>query len=132
MVEIVELVRYRTSDGIEFELEEEALEHELQLAMRGIEPYDLEVQNRFGESLALNEIWYNIGSAYYAKVTSEEALNFFNDASKAENVKGLPHMGVFRYDEVADEWVSPQDDAKKIAECWQVFDENINFNFTVT
>ena len=130
MVEIVELVRYRTSDGIEFEEESEAMEHELQLAMRSIEPYDLEVQNHFGESLALNEIWYNIGSAYYAKVTSEEALNFFNDASKAEGLEGLPHVGVFRYDEIADKWVSPQDDIEKIAEVWQVFDENINFTVT--
>lgn len=130
MIEIVEIVKYRTSDGIEFEEEEEAMEHELQLALRTIEPHDLEVKNRFGVTLTTDNIWYNVSSAYYVKVTSEAALKFFNEASKEEGLEGLPHVGVFRYDETTDKWVSPQDDAQEIWERWQIFDENINFTVT--
>ena len=130
MIEIVEIVKYRTSDGIEFEEEEEAMEHELQLALRTIEPHDLEVKNRFGVTLTTDNIWYNVSSAYYVKVTSEAALNFFNDASKAEGLEGLPNVGVFRYDETTDKWVSPQDDIQEIWERWQIFDEDINFTVT--
>lgn len=130
MIEIVEIVKYRTSDGIEFEEEEEAMEHELQLALRTIEPHDLEVKNRFGVTLTTDNIWYNVSSAYYVKVTSEAALKFFNDASYAEGLEGLPHAGVFRYDETTDKWVTPHDDAQEIWERWQVYDENINFTVT--
>lgn len=130
MIEIVEIVKYRTSDGIEFEEEEEAMEHELQLALRTIEPHDLEVKNRFGVALTTDNVWYNVSSAYYVKVTSEAALKFFNDASEAEGLEGLPHVGVFRYDEASDKWVTPQDDAQEIWERWQIYNEDINFTVT--
>lgn len=130
MIEIVEIVKYRTSDGIEFEEEEEALEHELQLVLRTIEPHDLVVKNRFGVTLAVDNVWYSVSSAYYVKVTSEAALKFFNDASYAEGLEGLPHVGVFRYDEASDKWVTPQDDTEEIRERWEIFNEDINFTVT--
>ena len=130
MIELIEIVKYRTSDGIEFEEEEEAMEHELQLALRTIEPHDLVVKNRLGATLATEDIWYRISSAYYVKAISEAALKFFNDASEAEGLEGLPHVGIFRYDEHSDKWVTPQDDAQEIWERWQIFDEDINFTVT--
>lgn len=130
MIELIEIVKYRTSDGIEFEEEEEAMEHELQLALRTIEPHDLVVKNRFGATLATEDIWYRVSSAYYVKAASEAALKFFNDASEAEGLEGLPHVGIFRYEEHSDKWVTPQDDAQEIWERWQIFDEDINFTVT--
>ena len=127
MIEVIEITKYRTSDGIEFEEESEAMKHELQLAMREFESHDLVVKNRFGVTLATENIWYSISSAYYVKVTSEAALKFFNDASEAEGLEGLPHMGVFRYDECSDKWLTPQDDVREIWERWQIFDKDINF-----
>lgn len=130
MIELIEIVKYRTSDGIEFEEEGEAMEHELQLALRTIKPHDLVVKNRLGDTLATEDIWYRVSSAYYVKATSEAALKFFNDASEAEGLEGLPHVGVFRYDEHSDKWVTPQDDAQEIQERWEIFDEDINFTVT--
>ena len=130
MIEITEITKYLTSDGIEFEEEEEALKHELQLALKTFEPHDLVVKNRFGDTLVTENIWYTISSADYVKATSEAALKFFNDASEAEGLEGLPHMGVFRYDERSDKWVAPQDDVQEIYERWEVFDEGINFTVT--
>lgn len=130
MISVTEIVRYRTSDGIEFEEESEAFEHELQLVLKTIEPHDLVVKNHFGTSLAADEIWYNISSAYYVKVASEAALKFFNDASEAEGLVGLPHTGIFRYNELTDKWVTPQDDAQEILGYWQVYNKDINFTVT--
>ena len=130
MINVVEIVKYRTSDGIEFEEEGEALEHELQLVLKTIEPNDLVVKNRFGISLAADEIWHNASSAYYVKVASEAALKFFNEASEAEGLEGLPHTGIFRYNETTDRWVTPQDDAQEILGYWRTYDENINFTVT--
>ena len=130
MIEVIEITKYRTSDGIEFEEEEEAMEHELLLALRTFESHDLVVKNRLGTTLAIEDIWYSVSSAYYVMVKSEAALKFFNDASEAESLDGLPHLGVFRYDEATDKWVTPQDDAQEIWERWQVFDEDINFTVT--
>jgi hypothetical protein len=129
MIEIIEITKYRTSDGIEFEEESEAMDHELRLALKEIDPLDLVVKNRFGVTLSAENIWYTVSSAYYVKVASEAALRFFNDASEAEGLEGLPHMGIFRYDDRSDKWVTPQDDAQEMWERWQVFD---NINFTVT
>ena len=123
MIRITEITKYRTSDGIEFEEEDEAMEHELQLATKKFEPHNLVVKNRFGVTIATEDIWYSISSAYYVKVTSEAALKFFNDASEAEGLEGLPCMGVFRYDECSDKWVTPQDDAQEIRERWKIFDD---------
>ena len=130
MIEVIEITKYRTSDGIEFEEEEEAMEHELQLALRTIEPHDLVAKKRSGTTLAIEDIWYSVGSVHYVNATSEAALKFFNDASEAEGLEGLPHVGVFRYDEHFDKWVTPQDDAQEIQERWQIFDEDINFTVT--
>lgn len=130
MIELIEIIKYRTSDGIEFEEESEAMEHELQLALSTIEPHDLVVKNRLGDTLATEDIWYRVSSAYYVKATSEAALKFFNDASEAEGLEGLPHVGIFRYEEHSDKWVTPQDDAQEIWERWQIFDEDINFTVT--
>ena len=130
MISITEIVKYRTSDGLEFEEESEAMEHELQLTLKNIAPHDLEVKNRFGTSFAADEIWYNVSSAYYVKVASEAALKFFNDASEAEGLVGLPHTGIFRYNELTDKWVTPQDDADESLGYWRVYNENINFTVT--
>ena len=130
MIELIEIIKYRTSDGIEFEEEGEAMEHELRLVLGTIEPHDLVVKNRLGDTLATEDIWYRVSSAYYVKATSEAALKFFNDASAAEDLEGLPHTGIFRYDEHSDKWVTPQDDAQEIWERWQIFDEDINFTVT--
>ena len=130
MFEVIEITKYRTSDGIEFEEEEEAMDHELQLALRTIEPHDLVVKKRSGTTLTIEDIWYTVSSAYYVKATSEAALKFFNDASEAEGLEGLPHVGIFRYDEPSDKWVTPQDDAQEIRERWEIFNEDINFTVT--
>lgn len=130
MIEVIEIVKYRTSDGIEFEEEEEAMEHELRITMKEFEPHDLIVKKRSGATLAIEDVWYAISSAYYVKVASEAALKFFNDASEAEGLEGLPHVGIFRYDECSDKWVTPQDDAQEIRERWEIFDEDINFTTT--
>lgn len=130
MIEITEITKYRTSDGTEFEEEEEAMKHELRIIMKEFEPRDLIVKKHSGATLAIEDIWYAISSAYYVKVTSEAALKFFNDASEAEGLVGLPHMGIFRYDECSDKWVTPQDEAQEIQERWEIFDEDINFTVT--
>ena len=130
MIGIVEITKYRTSDGIEFEEEEEAMEHELQLTIKEFGPHDLEVKNRFGATLATEDVWHSISSAYYVKVTSEAALKYFNDASESEGLEGLPCMGVFRYDECSDKWVTPQDEVQEIWERWKIFDKDINFTVT--
>lgn len=130
MIEVIEITKYRTSDGIEFEEEEEAMEHELQLSLKTIEPNDLVVKKRSGAILNIEDIWYSVSSVYYVKVTSEAALKFFNDASEAEGLEGLPHMGIFRYEEYSDKWVTPQDDIQEIQKRWEIFDEDINFTTT--
>lgn len=130
MIEIVEIVKYRTSDGIEFEVEEDALAHEAELMIEGISAKELIVKNRFGKQIELGDVYFSISSAYYVKVTSEAALKFFNGASEAEGLEGLPHVGIFRYEEHSDKWVTPQDDVREIWERWQIFDEDINFTVT--
>ena len=123
-------MKYRTSDGIEFEVEEDALAHEAELMIENISAEDLIVKTRFGKRIALEDIYFSISSAFYVKVKTDAALNFFNDASEAEGLEGLPHVGIFRYDEHSDKWVTPQDDAQEIWERWQIFDEDINFTVT--
>ena len=130
MIEIIEIIKYRTSDGIEFDNEEEARKHELQLALRAFGPHDLVVKNRLGEIIETQDIWSSVGSAYYVEALSTAALKFFNDASEAEGLEGLPHVGIFRYNECSDKWVTPQDDAQEIRERWEIFDEDINFTVT--
>ena len=130
MIEIIEITKYRTSDGMEFEEEEEAMEHELQLGLKTIKPHDLVAKKRSGTTLNIEDIWYSVSSVYYVKVTSEAALKFFNDASEAEGLEGLPHMGIFRYEEYSDKWVTPQDDIQEIQKRWEIFDEDINFTTT--
>lgn len=127
MIEIVEIVKYRTSDGIEFEVEEDALAHEAELMIEGISAEELIVKNRFGKPIELGDVYFSISSAYYVEVSNEAALKFFNDASEAEGLEGLPHVGVFRYDEYTDKWVSPQDDVSEIQERWKNFNKDIDF-----
>ena len=127
MIEIVEIVKYRTSDGIEFEVEEDALAHEAELMIDGISAEDLIVKNRFGKQIELGDVYFSISSAYYVEAKTDVALKFFNDASKAEGLEGLPHAGIFRYDEYTDKWISPQDDVSEIQDRWKVFNKDINF-----
>ena len=130
MIEVIEITKYRTSDGLEFYEEEDALAHEAELMIENISAEELIVKNRLGKRIVLEDIYFSISSAFYVEVKTDAALKFFNDASEAEGLKGLPHMGVFRYEEYSDKWVTPQDDVQEIRERWEIFDKDINFTVT--
>ena len=127
MIEVIEITKYRTSDGIEFYEEEDALAHEAEFMIENISAEELIVKTRSGKQIELSDVYFSISSAYYVEVKTDAALKFFNDASEAEGLEGLPHAGIFRYDEYTDKWISPQDDVSEIQERWRIFNENINF-----
>ena len=131
MIGIEEISKYRTSDGMEFEDDDAAMVHEIELATKNIQPEDLIVKDRFGYEIELKELWWRVNAAFYVEVRTETALDFFNEASSAEGIVPLEQgLGIYRYDEHSDKWVTPQDDAQEILERWQIFDEDINFTVT--
>ena len=131
MIGIEEITKYKTSDGMEFEEEEEeAITHEIALAIKQVNSNDIVVKDRVGETIDLTNFWRSISSAYYVEVKSEAALDFFNEASRTEGIVGLPFQGIFRYDEMSDEWVTPYNDVQEVCERWKIFNHNINFSVT--
>lgn len=128
MIGIEEISKYRTSDGMEFEDDDAAMVHEIELATKDIRPEDLIVKDKFGREIELKELWWRVDSVFYVEVHSETALDFFNEASHAEGVPPLEQgLGIYRYDECSDFWTTPQDDAQKLWEQWSTYNEEIKF-----
>ena len=128
MIGIEEISKFRTSDGMEFEDGDEAMVHEIDLAIKDIRPEDLIVKDRYGDEIELRELWWRVGSAFYVEVHTETALDFFNEASCAEGVILLEQgLGIYRYDEHFDLWTTPQEDAQKLWEQWSTYNEEIKF-----
>ena len=128
MIGIEEISKYRTSDGMEFEDDNEAMVHEIELATKDIRPEDLIVKDKFGREIELKELWWRVDAVFYVEVHSETALDFFNEASHAEGVPPLEQgLGIYRYDECSDFWTTPQEDAQKLWEQWSTYNEEIKF-----
>jgi hypothetical protein len=128
MIGIEEISKFRTSDGMEFEDDDVAMAHEIELATKDIQPEDLIVKDKFGREIELKELWWRVDSAFYVEVRTEIALDFFNEASAAEGVMLLEQgLGIYRYDEYSDSWTTPQDDAQKLWEQWSTYNEEIKF-----
>ena len=128
MISIEELTKYRTSDGMEFEDEDAAMTHEIELAIKEIESGDIIVKNKFGEIIEPSNLWWYISSAYYVEIKSEAALDFFNEASTAEGLVPLEGgLGIYRYKEEEDRWTTPQEDAQLLWEQWSTYNEDIKF-----
>lgn len=128
MIGIEEISKFRTSDGMEFEDGDEAMVHEIDLAIKDIRPEDLIVKDRYGDEIELRELWWRVDAAFYVEVRTETALDFFNEASCAEGMVPLEQgLGIYRYDECSDFWTTPQDDAQKLWEQWSTYNEEIKF-----
>ena len=128
MFSIEEIFKFRTSDGMEFEDNDEAMAHEIELATEDIRPEDLIVKDRFGREIELKELWWRVDMVFYVEVHSETALDFFNEASRAEGLSVLEQgLGIYRYDEDTDSWTTPQEDAQKLWEQWSAYNEEIKF-----
>ena len=128
MFSIEEIFKFRTSDGMEFEDNDEAMAHEIELATKDIRPEDLIVKDRFGSDIELKELWWRVDAAFYVEVHTETALDFFNEASCAEGMVPLEQgLGIYRYDEDTDSWTTPQEDAQKLWEQWSTYNEEIKF-----
>ena len=128
MFSIEEIFKFRTSDGMEFEDNDEAMAHEIELATKDIRPEDLIVKDRFGREIELKELWWRVDMVFYVEVHSETALDFFNEASRAEGLSVLEQgLGIYRYDEDTDSWTTPQEDVQKLWEQWSAYNEEIKF-----
>ena len=128
MIGIEEISKFRTSDGMEFEDDDEAMVHEIELATKDIRPEDLIVKDKFGREIELKELWWRVDSVFYVEVHSETALDFFNEASHAEGVPPLEQgLGIYRYDDCSDYWTTPQEDAQRLWEQWSTYNEELKF-----
>lgn len=128
MLGIEEISKYRTSDGMEFEDDDEAMAHEIKLAIKDIQPNDLIVKDRFGYEIELKDLWWRVDAAFYVEVRTETALEFFNEASSAEGMLPLEQgLGIYRYDECSELWATPQDDAQRLWEQWSTYNEDLKF-----
>lgn len=128
MIGIEEISKFRTSDGMEFEDDNEAMVHEIELVTKDIRPKDLVVKDKFGCEIELKELWWRVDAVFYVEVRSEIALDFFNEASRAEGLPVLEQgLGIYRYDEYSDFWVTLQDDAQKLWEQWSIYNREIEF-----
>lgn len=128
MIGIEEISKYKTSDGMEFEDEDAAMAHEIELVIKDIHPNDLIVKDRFGYEIELKDLWWRIDMAFYVEVRTETALDFFNEASNAEGMLPLEQgLGIYRYDECSELWVTPQDDAQRLWEQWSIYNEELKF-----
>lgn len=128
MLAVEEITKYRTSNGMEFEEEEEAITHEIEFVVKEIDPCDIILKNRFGEIIELTNLWRSISSAYYVEVKTAAALDFFNEASAAEGLAPLEDgLGIYRYKEEDDRWTTPRDDAQRLWEQWSTYNEDIKF-----
>ena len=128
MIGIEEISKYKTSDGMEFEDEDAAMVHEIELATRDIRPEDLIVKDKFGQEIELKELWWRVDAAFYVEVRTETALDFFNEASCAEGMVPLEQgLGIYRYDECSDFWTTPRDDAQRLWEQWSTYNEELKF-----
>lgn len=128
MLGIEEISKFRTSDGMEFEDDDEAMVHEIELATKDIRPEDLIVKDKFGSEIELKELWWRVDAAFYVEVHTETALDFFNEASCAEGMSPLERgLGFYRYDDYSDSWTTPTEDAQKLWEQWSIYTEEIKF-----
>lgn len=128
MIGIEEISKYKTSDGMEFEDEDAAMVHEIELATKNIQPNDLIVKDVLGREIELKELWWRVDAAFYVEVRTETALDFFNEASSAEGLPALEQgLGIYRYDECSDFWTTPQDDAQRLWEQWLTYNEELKF-----
>lgn len=130
MFNIEEISKFRTSDGMEFEDEDAARIHEIELATKDIRPKDLIVKDRFGRDIELKDLWWRVDRAFYVEAHSETALNFFNEISLANGILPLGQgLGIYRYDEDSDYWTTPRDDMQKLWEQWETYSDKINFTY---
>ena len=128
MISIQEISKFITSDEMEFEDYDEAIVHEIELVTKDIQPEDLIVKDGFGCKIELKKLWWRVDEAFYVEVRTESALDFFNEASRAQSVNLLGQgLGIYRYDEHSDSWVTPRDDVQKLWEQWSTYNEKIKF-----
>ena len=127
MLGIEEISKYRTSDGMEFEDEDVAMAHEIELAINSIKPNDLIVKDGFGNNIELKELWWRVGTAFYVEVHSETALNFFNEAARAEGLEPIEWLGIYRYYEEGDYWITPQEETNKLWKQWAIYNKELKF-----
>lgn len=128
MLGIEEIIKYKTSDDMEFEDSDEAMEHEIELTTKNIQPNDLIVKDRFGNDIELKELWWKVDAAFYVEARSGTALDFFNEASRDKGLLPLEYgLGIYRYDEYSDIWITPQEDIQRLWEQWSVYNEKLKF-----
>lgn len=127
MFGIEEISKYRTSDGVEFTYEEDAMNHEIELAIKNIQPGDIIMKDRLGQEIELKDLWWKISGVYYVEIKSEAALDFFNEASCAEGLELIDGLGIYRYYEEGDYWMTPQEEANKLWEQWSTYNEELKF-----
>ena len=128
MIGIEEISKFRTSDGKEFEDEDEAMTHEIELATKDIQPNDLIVKDRYGRKIELKDLWWRADAAHYVEVRTETALNFFNEAAYNQCLLRLEQgFGIYRYDECSDCWVTPQEELQELWEQWAPYNEELKF-----
>ena len=131
MIGIEEISKFKTSDGMEFEDDDAAMVHEVELAIKDICPEDLIAKDEYGNEIELKELWWRIDAAFYVEVNSEIALDFFNEASHAEGMVPLEQgLGIYRYDERSDVWVTLQEDVQKLWEQWSTYNKEIKFTIS--
>ena len=131
MVNVEEISKFKTSDGIEFDNEEEAMTHAVELVTKDIQPNDLIVKDRFGREIELKDLWWRADAAFYVEAHSEAALNFFNEASYNQCLLLLEQgLGIYRYDEYSDCWVTPQEEVQKLCEQWAPYNEELKFTIS--
>ena len=132
MFGIEEISKYRTSDGVEFTYEEDAMNHEIELAIKNIQPGDIIMKDRLGQEIELKDLWWKISGVYYVEIKSEAALDFFNEASCAEGLELIEGLGIYRYYEEGDYWITPQEEANKLWELWATYSQFLNLTISLT
>lgn len=127
MFDIEEISKYRTSDGMVFEDEEAAMDHEIELAIKEIKLNDLITKDKFGKEINLKELWWRISEVYYVEIKSIPALNFFTNASRGDLMVCPEKLGIYRYSDEKDEWVTPQEEIQWLSEKWEAYNKEIKF-----
>ena len=56
MIGVEEISKFRTSDDMEFEDDNEAMVHEIDLAIKDIRPEDLIAKDRYGDEIELRTL----------------------------------------------------------------------------
>ena len=118
---IKEITVYETTDGTHFNSYEEAEEHQFKLDWFCITEDDVILKDNLGDKASFEYWLNNFDKAFFVEIKTPFGKRFIDRCAEHCGVDTIEHLGLHRWDEDIENWISFEEDFKRFNENWDKF-----------